>query len=51
MLYDTGALGRNEALIGQLLEETNQALGRLPFDAATTEALGSLANYVAVRDR
>jgi geranylgeranyl diphosphate synthase type I len=51
VLRETGALRHNEQLIGRLLDETNQALASLPFDLTTLEALGALANYVAVRNR
>ena len=51
VLAETGALDHNEGEISRLLDEAGSALSQLPFDDATTEALGALATYVAVRDR
>jgi geranylgeranyl diphosphate synthase type I len=51
VLYDTGAMANNEAEIEHLLAEATAALDELPLDAESMKALGSLATYVAERDR
>ena len=51
VLADVGALDHNEKEISRLLDEAHQALATLPYGPVSREALGALADYVAVRDR
>ncbi len=49
VLHDTGAVDRNEAEIGRLVEEASSVLAELPLTDPAIEALGAMATYVADR--
>ena len=49
ILHDTGAVARNEAEIGRLVDEASAVLAELPLTAEGREALEALATYVADR--
>ncbi|MEL6982213.1 MAG: polyprenyl synthetase family protein [Actinomycetota bacterium] len=49
VLHDTGAVDRNEAEIGRLVDEAATVLAELPLTPEATEALGAMSTYVADR--
>lgn len=49
VLHDTGAVDRNEAEIGRLVDESAAVLARLPLTAEAVEALSAMSTYVADR--
>ena len=49
VLHDTGAVARNEAEIGRLVDEASSVLAELPLTGDAIDALAALAAYVADR--
>ncbi len=49
VLQETGAVDQNEAEIARLVAESTKVLAELPFTDESKDALGALADYVALR--
>jgi geranylgeranyl pyrophosphate synthase len=49
VLHDTGAVDRNEAEIGRLVDESAAVLAELPLTDDAIEALSAMSIYVADR--
>jgi geranylgeranyl pyrophosphate synthase len=51
IIDSTGARSEVEESIRRLLDQAMSALGRLPLEPGSAEALGEVARFVAGRDR